>query len=135
MPLPPIVSSDAHVARRGLLIEIQALHERRLARTGLAHNAQNLATMHFERDVTHRVHRTAYRADIALELGMRVAAVVTASTKTLGQMTDGQNRGLILKFMMDRSGKHRRALTHRFRPPRDALHNNRYRNTAMPSCP
>lgn len=131
----PIICSDTHIARRGLLVEIEALHERRLARTRLAHNAQNLTAMHLERDVAHRVHRAAYRTDVALELGMRVAAVVTADAKTLGQMANGQNRSLILKFMMNRSGKHRRAFTHRFRPPRDALRNNRYRSTAMPSCP
>ena len=130
-----VVCGNAHVARRGLLVEIEALHERRLTRAGLAHDAQNLAAMHLERDVAYRVHRAAHGADVALELGMRVATVVAARAKALGQMANGQNRSLILKFMMNRSGKHRRAFTHHFRPPRDALRNNRYRSTATPSCP
>ena len=33
-----VVRSDAHVSRRGFLVKIQALHERRFARTGLAYD-------------------------------------------------------------------------------------------------
>ena len=78
---------DAHIAFGGVLVEVEALHERGFARSRLSYHTQDLAGVHLKRHVAHRVHRAAFGANVALELRAGCQAVGASRAEALGQVT------------------------------------------------